>query len=134
MQGLLGTNGAQMLNKIWGVTQKPKSGVVALIRSWFLNFSMIGVIIFLLLVSLAASTVISGMGTYFGNILPLPSGILEIFNFIISFIVITALLFTIGKTVISIYIGNSSVSSGYGAAGSLVVLLLWVYYSAQILF
>lgn len=151
----------QMLNTIWGVTQKPKSGMKALIRSRILNFSMIGVIAFLLLVSLIASTAISGIGTFFSHYLPTSPLILEIFNFIISFIVITflfglilkvlpdvqikwrnvwtgaiitSLLFTIGKAVIGIYIGHSGIASEYGAAASIVVLLIWVYYSSQILF
>lgn len=151
----------QMLNKIWGVTQKPKTGIINLIRSRLLNLSMVGVITFLLLVSLIVSTAISIIGTFLTRILPLSPIILEIINFIFSFIIITilfafvmkvlpdveikwrnvwigaaftSLLFTIGKDVVGIYIGHSGISSEYGAAASLVVLLLWVYYSSQILF
>jgi membrane protein len=96
-----------------------------------------------------------------GRLLPFSPAILEFINFVISFIIITllfafilkvlpdvqikwkntfvgaiitSLLFTIGKAVIGIYIGHSGVSSEYGAAASLIVLLLWVYYSSQILF
>jgi membrane protein len=163
MLGAVGMFGQlqQMLNTIWGVTQKPKSGMIGLVKSRLLNFSMIGVIAFLLLVSLVASTVIAGVGTYLGRLLPFSSIILEICNFLLSFIIIsilfafilkvlpdveikwkntwvgavvTSLLFTIGKAVIGIYIGHSGLSSEYGAAASLVILLLWVYYSSQILF
>jgi len=163
---LLGASGVfgqlqQMLNAIWKVKQKPKSGFMALAVSRLLNFSMVGVIAFLLLVSLVATTAISGVGTFFNHLLPFSSVILEIINSLISFIIITLLfafilkvlpdvqikwnsvwwgalltsfLFTVGKIVIDIYIGHSSVSSTYGAAASLIVLLLWVYYSTQILF
>ena len=151
----------QMLNTIWGVKQKPKSGIFNLIRSRLLNISMIGVIAFLLLVSLIASTIIAGVGTYLVHLLPFSSVILEVINAILSFIIITvlfafimkilpdvqikwknvwigsmitALLFTVGKTAIGIYIGHSGVFSEYGAAASLIVLLLWVYYSSLILF
>lgn len=163
---LLGASGVfgqlqQMLNAIWGVTQKPKSGVIALITSRLLNFSMVGVIAFLLVVSLVASSIISGIGTFFSHILPFSSIVLESIDSLISFIIITvlfafilkvlpdvqikwkavwwgalltSLLFTVGKTIIGIYIGHSGVSSTYGAAAALIILLLWVYYSTQILF
>lgn len=163
---LLGASGVfaqlqQMLNAIWGVTQKPKSGIMALIKSRLLNFSMVGVIAFLLLISLVASSIISGIGTFFIPILPFSPTVLESIDFLISFIIITvlfafmlkvlpdvqikwkavgggalltSLLFTVGKTVIGIYIGHSGVSSTYGAAAALIILLLWVYYSTQILF
>ena len=101
------------------------------------------------------------LGKYLGGVLPLPAIVLEVINFVISFGVITlmfalifkalpdveiawtdvwigagitALLFTIGKFAIGLYLGRSSVGSAYGAAGSLVVILIWIYYSAQILF
>lgn len=163
---LLGASGMfgqlqQMLNAIWGVTQKPHVGIIALIRSRLLNMSMIGVIVFLLLVSLLASTAITTLGTFFGYLLPASSLILFLVNILVSFLLITilfafilkvlpdvqlrwrnvwtgafvsSLLFTIGKEVISLYIGHSGVSSQYGAAGSLIVLLLWVFYTTQILF
>lgn len=151
----------QMLNTIWGVKQKPKAGMMGFVTNRILNISMIGVIAFLLLVSLIASTAISGIGTFVGQILPISPIILEISNFVISFVIvtilfafimkvlpdveikwkniwigaiITSLLFTIGKSIIGIYIGHSGISSEYGAAASLIVLLLWVYYSSQILF
>jgi membrane protein len=100
------------------------------------------------------------MGKWFGNLLPVPEAVLQIINFFLSFAVITglfamifkilpeahiawpdvwmgagitSLLFTIGKFAIGLYLGKSQVASGFGAAGSLVIMLVWVYYSAQIL-
>jgi membrane protein len=100
------------------------------------------------------------MGKWFGNLLPVPEAVLQFVNFVVSFAVITGLfamifkilpeahiacpdvwmgaaitsfLFTIGKFAIGLYLGKSQVASGFGAAGSLVVMLVWVYYSAQIL-
>ncbi len=151
----------QMLNKIWGVTQKPKSGLMPFIESRLLNLSLVGVIAFLLLVSLLISTFIASIGTYFKYLLPFSPFILESINLITSFVVIsilfgfilkvlpdvelkfkdvwlgailTSVLFTVGKTLIGLYIGNNGVASSFGAAGSIIVLLLWVYYSSQILF
>jgi membrane protein len=116
---------------------------------------------FLLLVSLVVSAVLSAFGTFLIGLLPDFQMLLQALNFIISFAVITllfaliykvvpdltiawgdvwigaavtALLYTIGKYLIGVYLGTSSTASAYGAAGSLVVILIWVYYSAQILF
>jgi membrane protein len=116
---------------------------------------------FLLLVSLAASAWLAALGKFFSRLLPLPAVLMETTNALLSFVVITfmfaviykllpdvtiawrnvwtgaavtAVLFTIGKTLIGLYLGRSSVASVYGAAGSLIVILLWVYYSAQIVF
>lgn len=151
----------QMLNYIWGVEQKKRLGVWGFIRDRFLNMSLVASIAFLLLVSFVATTAISTLGGYFRGVLPLSPFVYEIINFLISFVVttflfalifkvlpdvkiswkhvwlgaiVTAILFTIGKSIIGWYIGFSSVSSSYGAAGSLIALLLWVYYAAQILF
>lgn len=116
---------------------------------------------FLLLVSLAASAWLAALGGLFAHLLPAPALVLEAVSFVISFCVITflfgmifkllpdvyvpwrdvwlgaaltSLLFTLGKVVIGLYLGRTTIGSAYGAAGSLVVILLWVYYSAQILF
>ena len=148
------------LNTIWGVTPRPGRGVVAMLKERFLSFAMVVGIGFLLLVSLALSAWLVAVGTYFGQLLPAPAAALEALNFVISFAVITALfamtfkllpdvqiawrdvwlgaavtslLFTIGKFLIGLYLGKSSIASAYGAAGSLVIIVVWVYYSAQIL-
>jgi membrane protein len=135
--------------------------IKSLIFKRLLSFSMILVIGFLLLVSLVLSAALANFGEFLGSILPLSDFILQILNFIISFGVITALfaliykilpdvemewkdvllgaaitslLFTIGKFLIGLYLGRSNVATTFGAAGSLVLLLLWIYYSAQIIF
>ncbi len=120
---------------------------------------MVGVIGFLLIISLTISAVLSALNATVSNVLPLPQFVLEAINFIVSFGIltilfaiiykilpdvnipwkylwigsaITSLLFTIGKTGIGIYLGYSSVGSAYGAAGSLIIVLVWVYYTALI--
>jgi len=116
---------------------------------------------FLLLVSLVISALLAGLGEHISGILPLPLFLLNVINAAVSFVVIsllfaliykvlpdveigwgdvwigatiTSLLFTIGKFVIGLYLGRSSLANAYGAAGSLVIILIWIYYSAQILF
>jgi membrane protein len=149
------------LNTIWGVTTKPGRGVIGAIKTRFWSVTMVVGIGFLLLVSLAVSAWLAALGKFFSGWLPLPAGVLEAGNAVLSFVVITcmfamiykllpdvkvawrnvwtgaavtALLFTLGKSLIGLYLGRSAVASVYGAAGSLVVILLWVYYSAQIVF
>lgn len=127
----------------------------------FLSFTMVLGIGFLLLVSLVISAGLSATQELVGNAFPIPEFLLQILNLIISIGVITvlfamiykylpdaevpwrhvwhgafvtAILFSLGKMLIGIYLGNSAVASSFGAAGSLVLLLIWVYYSAQILF
>ena len=150
------------LNSIWGVEQKPGLGAMGFIKNRFLSFSMVIAIGFLLMVSLIVSTVLAAMEDYMRNgSVPGLATIWTIANFLVSmgvvtllfaFIykflpdlkiawsdvwvgaVITALLFTIGKSALGLYLAKNSMASAYGAAGSLVLVLLWVYYSAQILF
>ncbi len=144
------------LNTIWEVAPKPGRGIKGIIKDRILSFGMVLGIGFLLLVSLILSTVLAALskdldGGMIGSILNffLSFGVITLlFALMFKFLpdvkitwgdvgigaVITALLFTIGKTLISLYLSNSSVGSTYGAAGSLVVLLLWVNFSAQILF
>ncbi len=148
------------LNTIWEVAPKPGQGIATFIRSRFLSFSMVLVIAFLLLVSLVVSAAIVGVSSYVTDVMPATGALWEGINVIVSFAVITllfaliyrvlpdveiawgdvwigaavtALLFTIGRTLIGLYLGNAAVGSAYGAAGSLVVLLIWIFYSAQIL-
>ena len=149
------------LNVVWEVKPEATSGIVALLRERFFSFGMVLSIGFLLLVSLVLSTVLAAIGKFFGGLLPVPAGILEVANFLLSYIgvaalfglifkfvpeakvrwnnvwlgaCVTAILFTIGKTLIGLYLGKSSVGSTYGAAGSVIVVIVWVYYSAQIFF
>ena len=149
------------LNTIWEVTPKPGRGMLGMLRDRFVSFTMLLGVGFLLLVALVLSAALAALGKFLGGLLPIPEAVLQAMNFVISFGVITllfaliykilpdaeirwsdvwtgaavtALLFTIGKFVLGLYLGKSSAGSAYGAAGSLIVVLLWVYYSAQILF
>lgn len=149
------------MNTIWQV--KPKAGlsILSIVKNRFISFSMVLGTGFLLLTSLAISAALSAMSEYatghFGDLnflmrlldATISFGIVTLlFAIIFKYLpdtkiywhdvwlgsAITALLFTAGKFAIGFYLGQSSFSSSYGAAGSLVVLLVWVYYSAQILF
>jgi len=147
------------LNAIWDVKAKPTHGIWATIKERFFSFTLVLGVGFLLLVSLLLSAILVVVANWFNHLLPGVAWLWEVLNFVISFGVITllfgliykilpdaevawrdvwlgaaatALLFTIGKFLLGLYLGNTG--SSYGAAGSLVVFLLWVYYSAQILF
>ncbi len=150
------------INSIWGLKAKPKLGLAKLIQSRLLSFGMIGSLGFLLLVSLAATTVVESLGDRLKSIFPdvavvlfyiinlvLTLGVVTaLFAFIFKVLpdatikwkhiwggaIATALLFLLGKFAISFYISKSNVGSTYGAAGSLVVILLWIYYSSIILY
>ena len=149
------------LNTIWGVTTRPWRGVIGAMKERFWSFTMVVGIGFLLLVSLAASAWLAAVGKFFAQLSPLPVAVMETANALLSFVIITlmfaviykllpdvkitwqdvwvgaavtALLFTIGKSLIGLYLGRSTVASVYGAAGSLIVILLWIYYSAQVVF
>ena len=150
----------EALNTIWNIKAKPNGGIWEFIRKRLLSFGMVLAIGFLLLVSLLVSAALSGIGKFEISILPGFTLIWQIINFAISFgfitllfgliykylpdakikwddvivgAIITALLFTFGKFIIGLYLGRGSLGSAYGAAGSLVIFLAWVYYSAQIL-
>lgn len=149
------------LNTIWEVEPQQSAGIGEFIRRRFLTFAMILGIGFLLLVSLVISAALAGINHLTTNLLPGSELLWEVINFFVSFGVITllfatiykllpdvkitwsdvwigaaitALLFVIGKYLIGLYLGNSSFSSTYGAAGSIIIVLVWAYYSAQILF
>ena len=148
------------LNTVWGVEPKEGRGVWGFIKDRFLSFVAVLGTGFLLLVSLILSSALAAFGKWFSGLLPLPEALLHLFNFALSFVVVTGLfalifkvlpdakvawrdvwvgalltaaLFTIGKYALGLYLGKSNVASAYGAAGSLVLILLLVYYSAQIL-
>ncbi|BAY16882.1 putative ribonuclease BN [Nostoc sp. HK-01] len=149
------------LNTIWEVKPKPGRAMKNVVRQRALSFAMILGIGFLLLVTLVISTALTAVVGYFSNLLPGVDVIWQVVNFILSFAittilfglifkvlpdakitwndvligaVITSLLFSLGRYLLGQYLGNSSFGSTYGAAGSLVVILAWVYYAAQILF
>jgi membrane protein len=149
------------LNTVWKVQPKPGRGVWGIVRDRFFSFTMVMGVAFLLLVSLIFSAALSAMGAFFSDLLPGGELLWQILNAGISIAVIsllfallfkvvpdievawrdvwpgavcTALLFTVGKFVLGLYLGRASVASPYGAAGSLIVLVVWVYYAAQILF
>jgi membrane protein len=150
------------INMIWGIKPKPKRGWLKMLQNRFLSFSIIISLGFILLVSLAISGLIEGLSTRLRAAYPdVAVVVFYIFDLVITlgvtaFIfaiifkvlpdakirwkdvatgaIVTALLFMMGKFAIGLYISKSQVGSTYGAAGSLVVLLLWVYYSSFILY
>jgi membrane protein len=150
------------INTIWGLKPKPKKGWLKLIQNRFLSFSVIASLGFLLLVSLGVTALIEGLSERLrANFPEVTVVVFYIINLVLTLIVVTsifavifkvlpdanikwkdvwagaiatAVLFLLGKFAISFYISKSEVGSTYGAAGSLVVLLLWVYYSSIILY
>jgi len=147
------------LNQIWGVRADAAAGLRALVRQRLAAFALILVIGLLLLASMAVTAALAGLRELLTEHFPALGRVLPHLNFVLSFAmasalfalvykvlpdaplpwrdvwlggVATALLFTVGKTLIGLYLGRTGTASIYGAAGSLVVLLLWVYYSAQI--
>ena len=147
------------LDRIWRAETKPISGLWSFLRARILSFGMILALAFLLLVSLVLSAALSALGKWWGGWFEGWAVLLEALNFAVSFAIttglfaliykflpraeiawhdvwigaaVTALLFAVGKFLIGLYIGRSGIASGFGAAGSFVVLLIWVYYSTQI--
>ena len=148
------------LNTVWGVKAKPGLGLRGFLRARFLSFAMVGGICFLLLVSLVIEGLLKGFSHYVQT--HLPGGIslaisiylifdafivVLVFAMIFKFLpdvklrwsnvwvgsVLTAILFAIGKWALGLYLGSGAAGSAYGAASSLITLLLWIYYSSQIL-
>jgi membrane protein len=149
------------LNVVWNVKAKPELGFWGVLRKRALSFGMLLGIGFVLLVSLMLSAIVAGFSSYLNNLAPGLDAAGQLLSFLVSFGVttfvfaliykfvpdvniswgdvwfggiVTALLFSLGKTLIGLYLGNNSFGSTYGAAGSVVILLVWVFYSAQILF
>jgi membrane protein len=148
------------LNTVWGVKPKPGGGLMGFIRTRFLSFAMVGGVCFLLLVSLTVETLLRGFNQYLQNVMP-GGDILALTLFLIFDVAVvvllfamifrylpdakiawrdvwvgatlTAILFVLGKFVLSLYLGSGAAGSAYGAASSLITLLLWIYYAAQIL-
>ena len=148
------------LNTIWNVEKKKAAGIMGFVKERFLSMAMVLGIGFLLLVTLVVDAGISAVGDrlaqYVGG-----EAVMQIIQLVISFAVVTvlfaaifrilpdlkiawrdvwlgavctALLFVVGKFGLGLYLGKAAVGSAYGAAGSLVILLVWIYWSAQILF
>lgn len=150
------------INSIWGVKAKPKAGIMKVIGTRLLSFGMIASLGFLLLVSLAVTAVVEGLGDRLTAMFPdVAVVVLYIVNLILTLGVVTvlfaiifkvlpdirikwkaiwpgaiatAILFMIGKFLISLYISKSNIGDTYGAAGSLVILIVWIYYSSMILY
>jgi membrane protein len=151
----------ESLNIIWGVELKPGRGLRNFIRTRIVSFSMVIASSFILMVSLIADSLLTLINKYMGSLFPSIIPMAEIYNYVASFIIITLLfalifkylpnvriawkyvwigatitsfLFFIGKYLIGLYLGRSSYSSSYGAAASLIVLFIWIYYSGVILY
>jgi membrane protein len=149
------------LNTIWNVPPKSGGGIWSFVRGRLLSFAMVIGIGFLLLVSLIVSAALSAFGSHFAGSVPGFAILGQMINFLVSFAVVTllfamifkympdvkiawhdvwigaaftAFLFNIGKYLLGVYLARSTVASAYGAAGSVVIVLIWVYYSAQIVF
>ncbi len=149
------------LDAIWGTKRTQQSGIIAMVRDRLLSFGLILTIGFLLLISLGVSAVLAALQKSWSGPFAETGWLLEGVNSLFSFVVvfalfasiykwlpdtriawrdvgvgaaITAALFTLGKFLIGLYLGNSQLAAGFGAAGSLVVILVWVYYSSQIFF
>ena len=149
------------MNTIWNVEAKRRPGVMGFVKDRFLSMTMVFGVGFLLLVTLIVDAAISAMGGYIAPKVPGGEAVMHIAQLLISFglvtvlfamifrflpdtkvewrdvwfgAVFTSILFVAGKFGLGLYLGKSAAGSAYGAAGSLVILLLWVYYSAQILF
>ncbi len=149
------------LNTIWGVVPKPGHAVLDLLKIRLLSFLMVLVIGFLLLVSLVLSAGLEAVATYVQGSLAVEAELMQAVNSVFTFVVITvlfaliylvlpdarigwrdvwvgaaltAVLFSLGKSLIGLYLARSSITSMYGAAGSVVILVIWVFYTATILF
>ena len=151
----------QALNIMWGVETATKVSVWNLIKERLLSFIMILVIGFLLMLSMMVSVALSFVSAFLQNWMPVPIFFIQMSDWCLSILLVTllfamvfkilpdvkiawsdvwvgsiftAILFTLGKFLFALYLARSSIRSAYGAASSLAVILIWVYYSAQVLF
>jgi membrane protein len=147
------------LNTIWGVKPKPGRSLGSFVRARFLSFAMVAGVCFLLLVSLTASAIVTALGGYLEHLLPGGnvlawtihlvldiSLVTVLFTMIFKFLpdarlswrdvrlgaALTTALFLVGKYALGLYLGSGAAGSAYGAAGSLITMLIWIYYAAQI--
>ncbi|WP_332814967.1 YihY/virulence factor BrkB family protein [Ramlibacter sp.] len=148
------------LDRIWKVPEANKpAGIVGILRARLLSFGLILAVAFLLMVSLLVSALLASVGTWAGGLVPGWEALLQGLNLLVSLVflsalfatifklmpsapvrwsdvwvgaIVTALLFEVGKLLIGLYIGKSRVNESFEAAGALVILLVWVYYAAQI--
>ena len=150
----------ESLNTIWEVAPRPGRGILGIVKDRFLSFTMVLGVAFLLLVSLVVSAALSALGNWVSDFVGV-QWVWQGVNFVVSLAMITVLfalvfkvipdvtirwrdvwmgaavtaaLFTVGKFLFGLYVGKAGVASAYGAAGSLVVMVVWVFYSAHILF
>lgn len=148
------------LNTIWGVKAKPGIGIWGFLRARFISFAMVGGVCFLLLVSLVVESLLKGFSHYVQALLPgglaIAVSVYLIFDFAVVVLLfgmifkilpdakirwrdvwvgslMTAIFFLVGKWALGLYLGSGTAASAYGAASSLITLLLWIYYSSQIL-
>jgi membrane protein len=148
------------MNTVWGVSATAGRGIWSTVKRQLGTFALVLGVGVILLALLVLTTVLAAAGGFFADVLPLPYTVIELMNWVLSLAIVaglfallfryvpdvrvawrdvwvgafvTAFLFALGRWAIGLYLGRASPGSVYGAAGSLVVLLLWVYYSAQIL-
>jgi membrane protein len=149
------------LNTIWGVVTRPGQGIGGLIRARFFSMAMVLGVGFLLLVSLALSAAVNAFAEYLGSALSIPPWVAPVFQFAMSFVVVTVLfasifkvlpdatvgwrdvwigaigtafLFTLGKFLLGLYLGRQATASPYGAGSAFIMVLLYIYYSSIILY
>ncbi len=147
------------LNTIWDVKPKPGNGLWGFVRARFLSFAMVGGVCFLLLVSLTVESILRGLSDYLKAMMPgghvLALALFLVFDLLVIILLfalifrylpdakvawrdvwvgatLTAVLFIFGKFILALYLGSGAAGSAYGAASSLITLLLWIYYTAQI--
>src|SRR5439155_10273460 len=148
------------LDTVWDVKAKPGHGILGIPRNRFLSFAMVAGVCFLLLISLTVESLLKAFSHYVQSVLPgglvVAMSVYLIFDFVVIVLlfamifkflpdakvqwrdvwigaVLTAIFFGIGKLLLGLYLGSGAAGSAYGAASSLITLLLWVYYSSQIL-